>query len=129
MLSAFLLKARSVAPAVCFPSSAGSKKSCEDTNVPIIPVHLDQLWGSIFSFEDGRFFWKWPKQLPYPVTVSFGSPLPSSATALHVRNTIAELAAQQSIIAPSADLLHQGLLKPPNDVGSPSVWPIPPVPS
>ena len=24
-------------------------------DVPIIPVHLDRLWGSIFSFERGKF--------------------------------------------------------------------------
>ena len=40
------------------------------------PRALDRLWGSIFSFEGGRFFWKWPKRIPYPVTVSFGAPLP-----------------------------------------------------
>ncbi|MBM4258300.1 MAG: MFS transporter [Deltaproteobacteria bacterium] len=60
-------------------------------NVPIIPVHLDRLWGSVFSFENGHFFWKWPKRFPYPVTVSFGTPLPSTATAAQVRQTIAEL--------------------------------------
>ena len=63
-------------------------------NVPVIPVHLDRLWGSIFSFENGRFFWKWPKRIPYPVTVSFGGPLPSTATAEHVRHTIAELGSE-----------------------------------
>ena len=30
------------------------------TGAPIIPVYLDELWGSIFSFRGGRFFWKWP---------------------------------------------------------------------
>jgi acyl-[acyl-carrier-protein]-phospholipid O-acyltransferase/long-chain-fatty-acid--[acyl-carrier-protein] ligase len=39
---------------------------------PVVPVWLDQLWGSIFSFADGRFFFKWPRTLPYPVTVTFG---------------------------------------------------------
>jgi len=28
----------------------------EASAVPIVPVHLDRLWGSIFSFERGRFF-------------------------------------------------------------------------
>ncbi len=60
-------------------------------NVPIIPVHLDRLWGSVFSFENGRFFWKRPKRFPYPVTVSFGTPLPSTTTAEQVRHTIADL--------------------------------------
>lgn len=41
----------------------------------VIPVWLDQLWGSIFSFQGGRFFKKVPKRLPYPVTVLFGEPI------------------------------------------------------
>ena len=61
---------------------------------PIIPVHLDRLWGSIFSFERGRFFWKWPKHIPYPVTVSFGNPMPATSTAHEVRQAIQELAAE-----------------------------------
>lgn len=43
--------------------------------VPVVPVWLDQLWGSIFSFEGGRFFTKLPKAFPYRVTVAFGNPL------------------------------------------------------
>src|SRR5881409_600206 len=41
----------------------------------VVPVWLDQLWGSIFSFQGGRFFTKFPKRFPYPVTVAFGKPL------------------------------------------------------
>src|SRR5213595_2100475 len=40
-----------------------------------VPVWLDQLWGSIFSFQGGRFFTKFPKRIPYPVTIAFGNPL------------------------------------------------------
>ena len=46
---------------------------------PVVPVWLDQLWGSIFSFQGGRFFTKWPKSLPYRVMVAFGKPLPAEA--------------------------------------------------
>jgi acyl-[acyl-carrier-protein]-phospholipid O-acyltransferase / long-chain-fatty-acid--[acyl-carrier-protein] ligase len=42
---------------------------------PVVPVYLDQLWGSIFSFQGGRFFTKWPRHIPYHVTVAFGEPL------------------------------------------------------
>ncbi len=63
-------------------------------DVPIIPVHLDRLWGSIFSFKDGRFFWKWPERLPYPVTVSFGAPLPAGTTAQEAREAILELSSE-----------------------------------
>jgi len=42
---------------------------------PIVPAWLDQLWGSIFSFQGGRFFTKLPKKIPYRITVAFGKPL------------------------------------------------------
>jgi len=48
--------------------------------------------GSIFSFESGRFlFIKWPKRIPYPVTVSFGKPMPSTSDAHAVRQALLEL--------------------------------------
>jgi acyl-[acyl-carrier-protein]-phospholipid O-acyltransferase / long-chain-fatty-acid--[acyl-carrier-protein] ligase len=75
------------------PFKRGMEKIVDGTDVPIIPVHLDRLWGSIFSFAGGKFFWKWPKRIPYPVTVSFGAPLPSNSSAQAVRQAIQELSA------------------------------------
>jgi acyl-[acyl-carrier-protein]-phospholipid O-acyltransferase / long-chain-fatty-acid--[acyl-carrier-protein] ligase len=49
------------------------------TNAQVVPVWLDQLWGSIFSFQGGRFFTKFPKRIPYPVTIAFGKPLKAEA--------------------------------------------------
>ena len=62
--------------------------------VPIIPVHLDRVWGSIFSFERGRFFFKWPRRIPYRVTVSFGAPLPGNTDAFQVRQAVMALSAE-----------------------------------
>jgi acyl-[acyl-carrier-protein]-phospholipid O-acyltransferase/long-chain-fatty-acid--[acyl-carrier-protein] ligase len=46
---------------------------------PVVPAWMDRLWGSIFSFRGGKFFWKWPTHMPrYPVTVAFGDALPPS---------------------------------------------------
>lgn len=45
------------------------------SDAPIVPVWLDQLWGSIFSYKGGRFFTKLPKAIPYRVTVAFGEAL------------------------------------------------------
>jgi acyl-[acyl-carrier-protein]-phospholipid O-acyltransferase/long-chain-fatty-acid--[acyl-carrier-protein] ligase len=44
-------------------------------NASVVPVWLDKLWGSIFSFQGGRFFKKLPKKITYRVTVAFGEPL------------------------------------------------------
>ncbi len=89
------------------PFKRGFEKIVEGTNIPIVPLHLDQLWGSIFSFKDGRFFWKWPQRFPYPVTVSFGPPLAPTATASQVRNAVLELESEAMAHRHSAnELLH-----------------------
>ena len=42
----------------------------------VIPVGLDGLWGSIFSYERNKFFnKKKPLQIPYPARVTFGKPM------------------------------------------------------
>lgn len=43
---------------------------------PVLPVYMDSVWGSIFSFERFRYFSKLPRRFPYPVTVTFGHPVP-----------------------------------------------------
>src|SRR5246500_3911435 len=48
-------------------------------NARVVPVWLDQLWGSIFSFQGGRFFTKFPRRIPYPVIIAFGKPLEGQA--------------------------------------------------
>jgi len=45
------------------------------TGAPVIPIYLGGLWGSIFSFERGKVFWKWPRRWPYPVLIRFGPPV------------------------------------------------------
>jgi acyl-[acyl-carrier-protein]-phospholipid O-acyltransferase/long-chain-fatty-acid--[acyl-carrier-protein] ligase len=49
---------------------------------PVVPVWLDQLWGSIFSFQGGKFFTKWPRKIPHRVTIAFGKPLAEDAADL-----------------------------------------------
>ncbi len=76
---------------VLLPFRREFERIMEDLDAPIIPVCLDGVWGSIFSYQKGRFFWKVPRRLPYPVTISFGKALPPSATAFEVRSVIQEL--------------------------------------
>src|SRR5712691_8037022 len=61
-------------------------------NAPVVPVWLDQLWGSIFSFQGGRFFTKLPKRIPYRVMIAFGKPLnPEDADIATVREKLLKL--------------------------------------
>src|SRR5436853_3037926 len=57
----------------------GYELIAQHANAVVIPVWLDRLWGSIFSFQGGKFFTKWPKEIPYRVTVAFGRPLEANA--------------------------------------------------
>jgi acyl-[acyl-carrier-protein]-phospholipid O-acyltransferase/long-chain-fatty-acid--[acyl-carrier-protein] ligase len=94
------------------PFKRGLEKIVDGLDVPVIPVHLDRLWGSIFSFQRGRFFWKWPKRIPYPVTVSFGAPRPSTATAGEIRQAMQELGAEAwAHRKTSADRLDRRLVR------------------
>lgn len=67
--------------------------------VPVIPAYLDNLWGSLWSWSDGRIFWKWPTVLlRRRVSLWFGAPLPSTATAAEVRLAVQECAADCAIV-------------------------------
>lgn len=85
------------------PFKRGFEKILEGTDVPIIPVHLDKLWDSIFSFRGGRFFWKMPRRLPVDVTVSFGAPMPATSQAWEVRQRVQELGSEAEIKSQTED--------------------------
>jgi acyl-[acyl-carrier-protein]-phospholipid O-acyltransferase/long-chain-fatty-acid--[acyl-carrier-protein] ligase len=69
----------------------GYERIMKDANAPIVPIALAGVWGSIFSFEGGKFFWKWPHKFPYKVTVRYGNPLPPTATPDEVRAAVEKL--------------------------------------
>jgi acyl-[acyl-carrier-protein]-phospholipid O-acyltransferase/long-chain-fatty-acid--[acyl-carrier-protein] ligase len=73
------------------PFRRGFERIVKGRDVPIIPTHLDRVWGSIFSFERGRFLTKWPERIPYPLTVSFGAPLPADTPAYTLRDAVRTL--------------------------------------
>src|SRR6267142_816775 len=79
------------------PFRRGMERIMQNVDAPIVPVALQGVWGSIFSFENRRFLWKFPRRIPYPVTVNFGKWLPSLATAAEVRRSVQELLAEASI--------------------------------
>ena len=75
------------------PFRRGYEKIMKDVDAPIIPIHLDGVWGSIFSYAKTRFFWKLPRHIPYRVTVSYDAALPHDATPVKVREAVQELGA------------------------------------
>ena len=72
----------------------GLLKILEGTDAPIIPVYLDELWGSIFSYEGGTLLWKWPRRWPFPISIHFGRPLGGVKDIHDVRQAVQDLGAQ-----------------------------------
>jgi acyl-[acyl-carrier-protein]-phospholipid O-acyltransferase/long-chain-fatty-acid--[acyl-carrier-protein] ligase len=73
------------------PFRRGFERIMKGVEAPIIPVNLDGVWGSIFSFERGHFLWKLPRRIPYPLTVSYGRAMSPTSTPLEVRQAVQEL--------------------------------------
>ncbi|MEI2723664.1 MAG: MFS transporter [Verrucomicrobiota bacterium] len=75
------------------PFRRGLERIMKEVDAPIVPIALDGVWGSLFSFEKRRFIWKLPHRIPHPVTVSFGVPMAARATAFEVRQAVQALQA------------------------------------
>jgi acyl-[acyl-carrier-protein]-phospholipid O-acyltransferase/long-chain-fatty-acid--[acyl-carrier-protein] ligase len=73
------------------PFQRGFERIVRGRSTPIVPVHLDRVWGSIFSYAGGRFLGKMPERIPYPVTVSFAPPLPPETPVHEVRRAVQDL--------------------------------------
>ncbi len=69
----------------------GFMMALKKTDAPVIPVYVTGMWGSIFSFERGRCFWKIPKRLWGRVTIRFGRPIYHPENVDEVRNAVREL--------------------------------------
>ncbi len=69
----------------------GFERIVKGTDYPIIPVYIGGAWGSILSYAHGRLLSRFPAFSPYPMTIHFGTPMPSSSTAMEVRQKVAEL--------------------------------------
>ncbi len=90
---------------------------------PVVPAWMDQLWGSIFSFRGGKFFWKWPRRwFRNEITVAFGKPLKArEADIATIRQQCLELGefcySQRPLLRGHlADACLRGLKKYPGDV-------------
>ncbi len=59
-------------------------------NVPVIPVAIDNVWGSIFSRSEGTFFWRRPRGWRRTINIVFGPPVPPRVTIFRLRQALLE---------------------------------------
>lgn len=65
----------------------------ERVEAPIVPLHIDGMWGSPLSFSEGRYFTTWPRFFRRPLTLTYGSPLPIGTPSHEARLALQELTA------------------------------------
>jgi acyl-[acyl-carrier-protein]-phospholipid O-acyltransferase/long-chain-fatty-acid--[acyl-carrier-protein] ligase len=75
------------------PFQRGLEAIVRGLDVPVIPVHLGGLWGSLFSLNGDGFSWKHVRTLRQPAVISFGVPMPPSSKAHEVRQAVQQLGA------------------------------------
>ena len=76
---------------------AGMNKILKGTEAPVVPLFLDGMWGSVFSFSGGRFFWKWPWPLRRKLRLYIGTPLPGDTPLAMVRSQVQYLGAKSTM--------------------------------
>ncbi len=72
------------------PFRRGLQRIVKGRQAPIVPVHLDRVYGTLGSSRQGRVQ-LWPTRVPCPVTVSFGTPLSNDTSPVEVRRGVDEL--------------------------------------
>ena len=77
------------------PIRRGMETIARLAEAPIIPIYMDGLWGSIFSYYRSRFFTKLPRTVPYFFTAAVGEPLrPRRNSSVQVLRSFRDLSAQ-----------------------------------
>jgi len=67
----------------------------EDMDVPIIPISIGMLWGSLFSLDKkNKLHFTMPQQFPMPILVNVGKPVPRNISPFQLRQKISELSAE-----------------------------------
>ena len=62
-------------------------------DVPIVPVYMDEIWGTAPSYSQGRAFLKWPRSWRHPITIHVGKPIPRPDDIYDVRQHLQEMGA------------------------------------
>ncbi|MDZ4774200.1 MAG: acyl-[ACP]--phospholipid O-acyltransferase [Planctomycetota bacterium] len=94
------------------PFRRGVERIAKGRDAPIVPIYLGNVWGSVFSGSRGKFVWKMPEQIPYPVSILFGSHMSDTASAADIRRAVGDLGEMHwSAAAREREPLHRDFLR------------------
>ncbi len=77
--------------------SRGTMALVKGTGAPVVPVYLDELWGSIFSHRPANWWDRWFGRGTRPISIWFGRPLHKIRDAADVRHAVAKLGARAAV--------------------------------
>lgn len=75
----------------------GLGKIVKNTDAPIVPMWMEGMWGSIFSFSGGKFFFKWPTEFRRTLTLYIDPPMPGDTPLEILRTRVQALGARATI--------------------------------
>lgn len=79
--------------------------------IPVVPVHIDRLWGTVYKVENGKFSWARPPKMPYLIQVAYGPALTVAPTRNAVREAIMTIGTEAYFSRPLRHrLLHHGFI-------------------
>lgn len=66
----------------------GLTRILKGTHATVLPLYIDQVWGSIFTYAGGKTIWKIPRSFRHRITIHIGKPMESSETVHDVRQSL-----------------------------------------
>ena len=66
----------------------GLTRVLKGTHATVLPMYIDQVWGSIFTYAGGKTIWKIPRSFRHRITIHIGKPMETSETVHDVRQSL-----------------------------------------
>ena len=63
-------------------------------DVPVLPIHIGMLWGSVFTNFYAKLKIRWPEEIPHPASIIIGKPISINTSGYKIRLFLAEMAAE-----------------------------------
>ncbi|MEM9411650.1 MAG: AMP-binding protein, partial [Planctomycetota bacterium] len=70
----------------------GLMKILEGVDVPVIPCYIDEMWGSIFSYKQGKALNRFPSSLRRPLSLHIGQPIQGDLSKFDIWRSMQRLA-------------------------------------
>ena len=71
-----------------------SSMTPKGVEVPVLPIHIGMLWGSIFTNFYAKFKIRWPSEIPHPASIIIGKPIDINTSGYKIRLILSEMAAE-----------------------------------